>query len=626
MAEKNTKGQSLDNILQTINSAENVINEVKASGIEIPESERLLEQAMHAYREKDDRKVMFFVKKAEALAKKIWKDYYVKLTDETLSSTRKLIDEVKEANLDPKEAEELFNHAITLVEQKNFKLAEEYIKKAVTSANMTWNTSRAKVVSDSIASIHALIMEAKDIGVDVSEAEKILLNAITHYKNEEYETADELVKNAVILARNSWNSYRAKVASEGISEAYNLILKAKNSGADITKAEKILNEAEMQFEENEYEDVERLLKLVDDYVKDQIQESHHDVTLKLLQEVENSINEAKSMKADVTSAEELFKQAKVMFEEKDYDSVEDYLKVIETLVNDSRQQRENELAAESISSTESLLRDIETKVGDQTTNDALLATHSLLEKLKMMGETDETTVGELSDELPVEPKVLEPAVQEAAADDSEVYEWGATFISKEPKSQKSFNFYLDLINGGAKGLCISRMHPDKLATKYNLKDSTIWLSKLPCETCRNPSNLGKLAFTINQFLDRNPQSVIILDGLEYLISNNDFQMVLRFIDDIHESIVVHDSIFVIPVSTASYNERELTLLERNTSALTGAIIKNIHKFFINLPEPKVAKAASKAAGRTDKGSKPGKPSKPPGKRKVDKAKKPQKKT
>lgn len=581
----NKNDNTLGSILDTITSTEHVINEVKAAGLDITESEHLLKQAMEAYQEGDDRKVMFFVKKAEALAKKIWKDYYMKLTEETLSSTRKLIDEVKDAGLEPKEAEDLFRHALELVEQKNFRLAEEYINNAVVAANRTWNESRAKVVSDAIASIHALIMEAKEIGVEVSEAENILLTAITHYKNEEYEIADELVKNAVILSRNSWNDYRANVASEGLSETYNLIMKAKNSGMDISDVEQILAHAERSFEDKAYDEVEEILKKVEIDVKKRMQEARRaEVEYELLK-MEKEIQGLREYNTDTSSADELFKQARTMFDDGDYDSVEDYLKVIESLVEDARAHYETEAAAESISSTETMLREIETKVGDTPANEALLATRSLLDKLKIMGESDKTTGGELSEELPRKKRIEESVHSVSTGDDGDTFEWGATYLCREPKSQKSFNFYLNLLTEGVNGLCISRMHPDKLHQKYKLKESTIWLSKLPCDTCRNPSNLGKLAFTINQFLDKNPGSAVLLDGLEYLINNNDFQMVLRFIDDIHESIVVHESIFIVPVSPASYNEKELTLLERNALALTDNIENNTQKYLEKHPIP-----------------------------------------
>jgi tetratricopeptide (TPR) repeat protein len=591
MPGKFSNEESIEEMLETITSAEIVIKEVKDAGVDITESERLLAQAIEAYKENDDKKVKFFVKKAEALAKKVWKDYYVKLTEDTLSSTRKLIDEVKEAGLDPVEAEELFNHAIDLVEQKNFKLAEDYIKEAVNAANQIWNESRAKVVSDAIASIHALIMEAKEIGVDVAEAEKVLLNAITNYKNEDYEVADELVKKAVIMARDSWNKYRSKVASEGISDMYNLIMKAKQGGTDISKPEKLLARAEKKYEESAYDEVEDLLKQVETDVKNRMQDARSREMEQELNKASESLERARKMKADVTSAEELYKQAEAMFNERDYDSVDDYLKVIETLIHDAMQEVESEIAAESISSTETMLREIETKVTDGAPTDALTETQKLLEKLKLMGDKEEPEVEEALEETTekvavyetVDHDKVEAQVETVVDDDTESYEWGATYICKEPKSQKSFQFYLNLINGGAKGLCISRMHPDKLAKKFDLTDSTIWLSKLPCDTCRNPSNLGKLAFTINQYLDKNPASIILLDGLEYLINNNDYQMVIRFIDDIHESIVVNDSIFIIPVSPASYTEKELTLLERNSIGLTEKLLSTTSRFFDNMP-------------------------------------------
>ena len=81
------------------------------------------------------------------------------------------------------------------------------------------------------------------------------------------------------------------------------------------------------------------------------------------------------------------------------------------------------------------------------------------------------------------------------------------------------------------------------------------------ETTISPS-LENMIYVAEEFIDKSNEAVLLLDGLEYLISNNSFNPVLRFIRRLIDKISESNSILLISVSPKAINEQELKLLER----------------------------------------------------------------
>ncbi len=57
--------------------------------------------------------------------------------------------------------------------------------------------------------------------------------------------------------------------------------------------------------------------------------------------------------------------------------------------------------------------------------------------------------------------------------------------------------------------------------------------------------------------------MVLLDGLEYLVSNNDFNKVLRVIDQVNDHISQSTSRMILPVDPRAFEPKEVALLERN---------------------------------------------------------------
>lgn len=147
---------------------------------------------------------------------------------------------------------------------------------------------------------------------------------------------------------------------------------------------------------------------------------------------------------------------------------------------------------------------------------------------------------------------------------------GRCYVFEETPPSASFDAFSNLIStsdpkgGKTAGLAVTRQHPDLVRDKYGLEKTPIfWLATRAGDGVISPTNLGILTQTMVKFVEGNDSGVILLDGLEYLVSNNDFNKVLRAIDQVNDHISQSGSRLIIPVDPRAFEPRELALLERN---------------------------------------------------------------
>lgn len=153
---------------------------------------------------------------------------------------------------------------------------------------------------------------------------------------------------------------------------------------------------------------------------------------------------------------------------------------------------------------------------------------------------------------------------------------GRTYVVEESPSDISFDAFVNIVstsvNGSKKtvGIAISRQHPDLIKQKYGLEATPVyWLATRAGDDVVAPTNLGILTHMLIKFVEENPNGVMLLDGLEYLVSNNDFNKVLRVIDQVSDHISQSKSVLIIPVDPRAFTPKELALLERNVEKIVG---------------------------------------------------------
>lgn len=115
-----------------------------------------------------------------------------------------------------------------------------------------------------------------------------------------------------------------------------------------------------------------------------------------------------------------------------------------------------------------------------------------------------------------------------------------------------------------KGLIVSRQHPSTLKEKYDLGGVQIlWLATEPGDSTIDPTSLGMLAHAVEEFLSKAKDGVVLLDGVEYLVTNNDFKKVARTIEQINDSVMSYQGYLLITVDPRTFDPKELAILEKN---------------------------------------------------------------
>jgi len=131
---------------------------------------------------------------------------------------------------------------------------------------------------------------------------------------------------------------------------------------------------------------------------------------------------------------------------------------------------------------------------------------------------------------------------------------GHSYIVEDP--DKARRIYSELVSNGNKGLCISRMHPDYLSREYGIKDSK-WIANEPGHTGPQPRVLTDI---VKKYTSKNNGSVVLLDALEYIMINNDFNTIMNMVENISED---PNSSLIIGISSKCFDKKELALLKRN---------------------------------------------------------------
>lgn len=152
-------------------------------------------------------------------------------------------------------------------------------------------------------------------------------------------------------------------------------------------------------------------------------------------------------------------------------------------------------------------------------------------------------------------------------------EEGDIYIVYESKPEISMQVFRKKLAEGCLGLIISRTHPDRLKREWGLDVPHIWLARGNTNEfiqAVHPERLMKMHTIISSFITSSDRSkIILLDGLEYLISQNDFETIMRFIQLVNELVNTSNICILVPVHPSALTERQRGLLEREVMVLSA---------------------------------------------------------
>jgi hypothetical protein len=173
----------------------------------------------------------------------------------------------------------------------------------------------------------------------------------------------------------------------------------------------------------------------------------------------------------------------------------------------------------------------------------------------------------------IDPSTLLPKEEPIFQYDTRVVEEGRGCVVKERSPDRSFLIFNDLLAKGGRGLCVTRIHPDELRDRYGMEGVRfVWLTRSERketvlgalgveEEYVSPTSLAGLASLLIGFIEEGGD-VIILEGTEYLITQNDFNPVLKFLMKVNERALLKGVTFLLSIDPATVDIKEYQLLSR----------------------------------------------------------------
>lgn len=151
-------------------------------------------------------------------------------------------------------------------------------------------------------------------------------------------------------------------------------------------------------------------------------------------------------------------------------------------------------------------------------------------------------------------------------------ETGRVYLLKERKPKRAVDLFLQCAERGFKPLYVTRQHPDHVLRGNRGDARVVWLSATLGKDYVDPHNLNGLSRLIGEFIaeSNGTGSVVLVDGLEYLMVNNDPDRVFKFVDYLDEVVATHRSILLAPIDDRAFEPKALALLERNAVVLDKA--------------------------------------------------------
>ena len=162
---------------------------------------------------------------------------------------------------------------------------------------------------------------------------------------------------------------------------------------------------------------------------------------------------------------------------------------------------------------------------------------------------------------------------------------GNTYLINEERPKLSIKMFLQAVNTGFKGLWISREPESRLKTEYDLTNIEYhWLTKMENREKMDgigalavgkssfsfgsnisPKDMARLLSVINNFVTSNEKSVILLDGMEAITTENDFSSILKLLAAIKDHVSTKKGVVIFSLDLNTLNEIEKRKIKKEVS-------------------------------------------------------------
>ncbi len=114
------------------------------------------------------------------------------------------------------------------------------------------------------------------------------------------------------------------------------------------------------------------------------------------------------------------------------------------------------------------------------------------------------------------------------------------------------------------GLIVTRQFANDIRSKYFIQTTPIlWLSTVQGAQNMDPSKLALLTDHIVNFMESAHNGVVLVDGIEYLVTSNDFQRVQKAVDRWTEAAMTSNCRLILSMDPRAFAVKEMATMERD---------------------------------------------------------------
>ena len=127
----------------------------------------------------------------------------------------------------------------------------------------------------------------------------------------------------------------------------------------------------------------------------------------------------------------------------------------------------------------------------------------------------------------------------------------------------AYELFLEAIMSGTEGLCITRTAPARVRERYKLQRTpVVWLTDEVVEGEKAIHSLQDLSILVSNYVQKASKPVILIDGIEYLISHKGFESVYHLMQSKRTQMEANQGILIIPFFREAVEAKEAKLMER----------------------------------------------------------------
>ncbi|MGC8912752.1 MAG: hypothetical protein ACP5LE_02295 [Thermoplasmata archaeon] len=333
----------------------NLLRSLTNVGIDTSSAASIFEKAREYYNAGDYPKALSHLDEIKNKLNRV----LIAKTEEEFTAAKLALIEAKKSGIEITNLKNMLVDAKTEIEKGNYYRGYELAHKCRNDAERLKKLSQQAF--DEISSAASMLAEAKKSNADISKVKDLLLKAKVAFENYDYEMALEYAKLTKEEASKLSSQYQsAKV----ILEVADKISVAEQFGIVTTKLRELLEEAKNYMKNKEYQKSLEVATTCNKEISE-ILKTH--VTAKI-GEIEALIRNARDLNVSVPKAEELIREARISFEKNDFVNALKYAKEsreeLEKVVKDSQNAAiEIKKAHEKINEAESLRIDVSANKG-----------------------------------------------------------------------------------------------------------------------------------------------------------------------------------------------------------------------------------------------------------------------